>query len=134
MQTPKSNKEKTKHVRHRISNIFLRSVQMKQQTPSECPNVVFQVSSMLWDSCSPTHPLAGAPAHGGMCLGCLSDGAHHELDQSALLPVRHGCGDNRASLGARQHNGDTCGTAGEHTATGEHTAAHSTPHTVLWHI
>lgn len=78
--------------------------------------MLLQISSTLWcqpGSCRPTHPLASAPAHGGMCLGSLSDGAHHELDQRALLTVRHRWGENRASPG------DIMGTAGGHKVTGD---------------
>lgn len=34
-----------------------------------------------------TDPFAGASANRWMCLCCLSDGAHHQLYQSALLSV-----------------------------------------------
>lgn len=82
--------------------------------------MVLQISSMPWcqpGSCSPTHPLSSAPAHGGMCLGSLSDGAHHELDQGALLTVRHRCG----------RTGRQQGTQGIHSTT-------NTSHKVLCHI
>lgn len=35
-----------------------------------------------------THPFASASANRWVCLCCLSDGAHHQLDQRTLLPVR----------------------------------------------
>lgn len=52
---------------------------------------------MYCETCA--HPFARASANGRVCFCCLPDGAHHQLYQSALLPVGKDCKESRQRRG-----------------------------------
>lgn len=52
---------------------------------------------MYCETCA--YPFASASANGRVCFCCLSDGAHHQLYQSALLPVGKDCKESRQRRG-----------------------------------
>lgn len=57
-----------------------------------------QLHTQVWAThCSTTYSLASASAHRRMCFSSLSDCTHHQLNESALLPVRHCYGGEKTS-------------------------------------